>query len=385
VGAALVSLMYLYLGQVLDHELTIRSEIGEQPPARIEPGGTDAPRHLSPELHNAVTGELQRARTDTLNTMLVASLVLVGVAGAAAGGLGWFLAGRALRPLREITATARRVADRSLHERIDLAGPHDEVKELADTFDGMLERLERSFNDQRRFVANASHELHTPLTISRTLIEVAFEDPRANDLLRQLGSTLLSVNQRQERLIDGLLTLAISDHRVTEPSPLDLAEIARRVTTESEARARTARVDIVTRLEAAPVAGEPVLLERLVENLIDNAIRYNLPDGGWIAVTTDVVDVQAHLTVENAGPLVPADEAPGLIEPFRRLSTTERLVDSGAPVLSRGAGLGLSIVHAVAQAHGGGVHISPRQDGGLKVRVWIPALSKESRQKVASP
>jgi len=379
-SATLVALMYLYLGQVINHQLTVRGDITEQLPEQIpsEPGPPGTLQHLSPEVHDALRVQFQRARDDTLNTMLIASLILLGVVGVIAGGFGWLLAGQALHPLRQITATARRVADRSLHERIALVGPNDEIKDLADTLDAMLERLDRSFDSQQRFVANASHELRTPLTINRTLIEVALDNPQANESLRQLGATLLAVNQRHERLIDGLLTLASSEQGVTECTPVELADIARHITTESQGAAQNVDVDIRTHLQPAPVAGDPVLLERLTQNLVDNAIRYNLPEHGWITVTTDVVDDNVHLTVENTGPPVPPYEVPSLFEPFRRLPTTERLADSANTSISRGAGLGLSIVQSVAHAHGGDVHASPREAGGLTVRVRLPAVSEKS-------
>jgi len=265
----------------------------------------------------------------------------------------------------------------SLHERIALDGPHDEIKDLADTFDAMLERLDRSFDSQRRFVANASHELRTPLTINRTLIEVAFDNPQASESLRQLGATLLAVNERHERLIDGLLTLARSEQRVTDPIPVELADVALHVATESQCAARTACVAIRTHLQPAPVMGDPVLLEQLTQNLVDNAIRYNLPEHGEITVTTDMLDGDAQLTVENTGPAVPPYEVPSLFEPFRRLSTRERIADS----TSRGAGLGLSIVRSVAHAHGGEVHASPRQGGGLSVQVRMPAALEKFTAK----
>ncbi len=360
-GAVLVALMYLYLRQVLDHQ----------------PHTADV-QHLSPQLHDALAAQLQQSRDDTLNTMLIASLILLGVVGVIAGGFGWLLAGRALYPLQQITATARRVADRSLHERIALDGPNDEIKDLADTFDAMLERLDRAFDSQQRFVANASHELRTPLTINRTLIEVALDKPDATESLRQLGATLLTVNQRHERLIDGLLTLASSEQRITNPTPVDLAEIARHVTAESQGAARNANVDLRTHLQPSPVAGDPILLERLTQNLVDNAIRYNLPEHGWVMVTTDMVDDNVHLTIENTGPPVPAHEVPDLFEPFHRLPSTDRLADSANPAISRGAGLGLSIVRSVAHAHDGDVHASPREDGGLTVRVRIRAAPDKS-------
>src|SRR6266540_3420280 len=288
-GAVLLALMYVYLSQVLSHQLTAAESRG---------------------VHDALNAEFQRAR--------------------------------------------------------------------ADTFNAMLERLDRAFDSQQRFVANASHELRTPLAINRTLIEVALERPDATEALRQLGTTLLAVNQRNERLIDGLLTLASAEERISNPGLVDLAEIARHVTLESRAAAQGAGVDIRTELRLAPVGGDPVLLERLTQNLVDNAIRYNLSEDGWIRVSTGVVDADALLTVENTGAPVPPYEVPGLFEPFRRLSTTDRLADSVDASISRGAGLGLSIVRSVAQAHGGEVHATPRDDGGLTVRARMPAARSQS-------
>ena len=366
-SAVLVGLMYLYLGQVLGHQR--------------DPAGSL--QHLAPELHDAIAAQLQVGRNETLNTMLVASVASLGVVGVIAAGFGWLLAGRALHPLQQITATARRVADRSLHERIALDGPNDEIKDLADTFDAMLERLDRAFDSQQRFVANASHELRTPLTINRTLIEVALDNPDAHESLRQLGATLLAVNQRHERLIDGLLTLASSEQRVTDPAHVDLAAVARHVTKEWEGPAQNAGIDVRTQLGPAPVMGDAVLLERLTQNLVDNAIRYNLPQHGWVMVRTDAVGDEVHLSVENTGPRVPPYEVPNLFRPFRRLPTGERLADATNSAVSRGAGLGLSIVQSVAQAHDGDVQASPRDDGGLSVRVRIPAAPERAMRRSA--
>jgi signal transduction histidine kinase len=382
-GAALVTLMYLFLGQALDRQLTARlgitQHLAEQ--AATQPGSQAASHALQEELR----AQFQQDRDDTLNTMLIASLVALGAVGVIAGGFGWLLAGRALQPLQQITATARRVADRSLHERIAYDGPHDEVKDLADTFDAMLERLDGAFDSQRRFVANASHELRTPLTINRTLIEVALDNPEASESLRQLGGTLLAVNQRHERLIDGLLTLASSEQRITDPITVDLADLARQVTAEARGAAHGAGVDLRSRLRPAPVSGDPVLLERLAQNLLDNAIRYNLPEHGQVTVRTDTLDGDACLTVENTGPPIPPYELPGLFEPFRRLPTTERLADATTTSTRRGAGLGLSVVRSVAHAHGGDIHAAPRQDGGLTVRVRLPAALKQTQPNDARP
>jgi signal transduction histidine kinase len=358
-GATLIAIMYFILGEALDDQLTARIGVTEHLP-ELTATASDATR-AAHDAQEAMRAQFQQDREDTLATMLTASLAALGVVGVAAAALGWWVAGRALRPLQQITGTARRVADRNLHERIDLDGPKDEIKDLADTFDAMLERLDRAFDSQRRFVANASHELRTPLTINRTLIEVALEGPDAGPPLRQLATTLLAVNRRHERLIDGLLTLAGSEERIVDPTPVDLADVARHVTTEAGDEAVAAGIDVRTDLEPIAVTGDPVLLERLVQNLIDNAIRYNWPEGGRITVTTGTVDGTAQVTVDNTGPPVPAYEIPGLFEPFHRLCTTDR-----------GTGLGLSIVRSVARAHGGEAEATPGPDGGLTVRVVFP-------------
>jgi signal transduction histidine kinase len=367
-GAVLVALMMLYLAHALDGQVAARTGAMEQLRESAAAGAPDLP----PEIQEELRTQFRQDRDHVLRAMFTAALVSLGVIGVLATGLGWLMAGRALRPLQQITATARRIADRNLHERIALTGPNDEIKDLADTIDAMLERLDRSFEGQRRFVANASHELRTPLTLNRTLIEVALDDPRAPDVVRQLGSTLLAINHRHEHLIDGLLTLASSEQSIAQPAPVDLADIARHLTAERRADARSANIDIRADLRPAPVTGDPVLLERLVHNLIDNAIRYNLPDHGAITISTDSTDSHARLVIGNTGPLVPAYEIPTLFQPFRRLPTTERLADT-ATSLHRGAGLGLSIVAAVAHAHGGEVHATPGDDGGLSIGVEIPS------------
>jgi signal transduction histidine kinase len=190
---------------------------------------------------------------------------------------------------------------------------------------------------------------------------------------------LLTVNQRHERLIDGLLTLASSEQRIADPAPVDLADVVRHVVADSQGDARNAAIEIRTNLQPAPADGDSVLLERLAQNLVDNAIRYNLPEHGWVTVSTEKIDGDVGLTVENTGPIVPASDVPGLFEPFRRLPSSERLADSPTAAMARGAGLGLSIVRSVAHAHGGEVHASAREDGGLTVEVRIPAMSRGSQ------
>ncbi len=359
-GALLIGLIYFYLEQSLDHrpgaalQATIR-DFAEQR------GGRSFPR--LDNLLTMVTNQAEQQRQALMHGMLRWSLTALIMVSVLACGAGWLLAGRALRPLQEVTATARRVAGRSLHERIALHGPDDEIKELADTFDAMLERLDRAFDSQHRFVANASHELRTPLTINRTLIEVALEDPATPDSTRRLGETLLAVNQRQERLIDGLLVLAGSDQQLQTPELVDLAEVAHRALRAAEPAAHSAGVELRISLDPCVVRGDPALLERLVGNLVDNAIRYNV-EAGWVDLSVSVRDGLALLSVQNSGPAVGPAEVEGLFEPFRRLTRTA--------TTAGGSGLGLSIVRSVANAHGGQVHARSRPDGGLLVEATLP-------------
>jgi signal transduction histidine kinase len=368
-GAVLVTLMYLYFDHALGQHVTRRAAATERIASTYLSEVDTHDGQEAERLHQALKAQYQQDRDDTLRTMLTWSLVSLGVVSIVAGALGWLLAGRALRPLQRVTATARRVADRNLHERIALSGPDDEIKDLADTFDAMLERLDRSFDGQRSFVANASHELRTPLTINRTLIQVALDTPGTPPATRELGTALLDVNHRHEKLIDGLLLLATSETRLIEQEPADLAGTARHAATLSTETARQAGVEIRTALAPAPVTGDPVLLDRLAQNLLDNGIRYNA-DHGWVRVSTAAAYGHSYLTVENTGPPVPADEIDGLFEPFRRLAN--RLTDPDPARPGRGAGLGLSIVRSIVHAHHGHVHARPRPGGGLTVHIRLP-------------
>jgi signal transduction histidine kinase len=278
--------------------------------------------------------------------------------------VGWAAAGRLLRPLTTITATARRVSDERLGERIELGGPHDELRELADTFDAMLERLQESMESQRRFVANASHELRSPLTVIRTEADVALADPDADVAeLRRMGETVLEATDRTEALLDGLMVLARSQRGLVHRRPLDLATAAHRAAGEASAAARAAGVELRVDTREAPVVGDDPLLVRLVGNLVDNAVRYNA-GGGSVDVTTGRQNGSAHVRVTNTGPRVPEDAVERLTEPFERL---------GRSADGNGAGLGLSIVRAVAEAHGGTVSIAAPPGGGLDVTVELPA------------
>jgi signal transduction histidine kinase len=302
-------------------------------------------------------------QTSALQTMLTQGLIALVLVSAAAIALGWLIAGRMLQPLHQITATARRIADapdadRGLHERIALTGPADEIKELADTFDVMLARLDHSFDGQRRFIANASHELRTPLTLNRTLLEVALTPESASEEVRQLGTTLLAINDRHGRLIDGLLLLGQSDRPVTERAFVDLADIVDHVAVSDT-------VKVITEPAEATVVGNPVLLERLVQNLVENGVRHNVPENGWVRVRSGSrPDGWVVLEVSNSGSVIPRYEVPGLFEPFHRYGAVR--------LHSPGAGLGLSIVRAVARAHGGEVRADARDEGGLVVTVTLP-------------
>ncbi|MEU8984180.1 sensor histidine kinase [Streptomyces sp. NPDC058467] len=341
------------------NERTLVSAGGRTPP----PGVTDLEKWMDAE-----RDRLRKAATSSLLTEGGLALLVVG---GAAAGFGWLIAGRVLTPLHRVTDTAHRIAsapaaDRGLHERIALRGPDDEVKDLADTFDTMVERLDRSFDGQRRFVANASHELRTPLTLGRALVEVAMHRATASEDVKQLGEHLLEINTRHERLITGLLLLARSEHEIAERLPVDLADVVTHVAAQVVGEAGRAGVTVQEKAGEAPVLGDALLLERLVHNLVENGIRHNTGEGGWVQVVSRTGDDgRVEVEVTNSGPAVPPYELPSLFEPFRRLGA-DRVVTS------KGAGLGLSIVRSIARAHGGEVAARPREDGGLTVTVRLP-------------
>ncbi|MEU5979210.1 HAMP domain-containing sensor histidine kinase [Streptomyces sp. NPDC047315] len=317
------------------------------------------------EFTDAVARCFAHQREVALNDLLRRSLFALLGLSIIAFAFGYAMAGRVLSPLGRITRTARQVASSDLSRRIQLDGPEDELKELADTFDEMLARLERAFSAQQRFVANASHELRTPLAINRTLLEVHLSDPGAPVELQQLGKTLLSTNERSEQLVEGLLLLARSDNQIVERKPVDLAEVATRAVDQTRAEADERGVEIRGERAPAVVQGNGVLLERIALNLVQNAVRYNVPEDGWVEVTTDTQPGQAVLVVENTGPVVPAYEIDNIFEPFRRLRQERTGSD-------KGVGLGLSIVRSVARAHGGSIVAEPREGGGLVMRVTLP-------------
>ena len=366
-GAVLLTIGYLLVRNNLSHHHQLReilARLGRKPndddhlitkALGFAPGSTEA------KVAHAVANQITAS---ALHTLLIEYLVALLAVTMASVATGYLLAGRALRPLRAITATARRVSSENLGERIALEGPADDLRELADTFDRMLERLDAAFASQRHFVANASHELRTPLAIMRTEVDVTLSDPdSSNDELRAMGEAVLETVDRCERLIGGLLMLARSEAATGRGEPVDVAALAGDCITDLRARAQEAHVEVRDELEPAWTLGEPALIERLVANLIDNGIHHNEP-GGFLDVSTRVRAGRMQLRVRNGGSPIEPSHARQLVEPFRRL---DRSVD--------GFGLGLSIVKSVAEAHGGAVTVVARPEGGLDVTVDLPALA----------
>ena len=369
-GAVLLTIGYLLVRNNLSPRGNIRAELqrlGLAPPGSIF---GDRPLLFAPGSPEASVAQAVRAQlaADALHRLVVEYLLALAVMTMVSVAAGWLLAGRALRPLRDITAAARRVSGENLGERIALSGPADELKELADTFDGMLERLDRSFASQRHFVANASHELRTPLAIMRTEVDVALADPNASESeLRSMAEAVRETVDRCERLLESLLVLARSEAALGREEPVDVSAVVADCVTDLRARAQEAQVDVRARLEHAWTVGDPHLLERMVANLLDNGIRHN-EAGGFLDVAAAVKDGHVVLTVNNGGEVIPPEEAAALTEPFRRLERGRG-----------GFGLGLSIVRSVAEAHGGSVEVSAPARGGLRVRVSLPAGSAPER------
>jgi len=296
--------------------------------------------------------------------------------------LGWFISGWVLRPVSQMTETARTLSAGNLGGRLALTGPDDEFKRLGDTFDDLLSRLQAAFEAQRRFVANASHELRTPLTVERTLLQVALADPDATAAtLRATCEELLASGRDQELLLEALLTLATSERGLDRADPVDLAALAGRALDGARPEIERRGLAITAELSPAAATGDAALLERLAANLIDNATRYNRARGS-IEIRTGSDDEGAWLTVANPGPLVGAGEVDRLFEPFQRLGRDRIEAPDGHH------GLGLSIVRAIVTAHGGTVEAVARPDGGLTITVRLsrsPALPRTSGSPVAPP
>jgi signal transduction histidine kinase len=307
-------------------------------------------------------------REATLSQLLRYSLTTLAVVALLAAAAGWIVAGRVLRPVHRITAAARNASEHSMAARVALTGPRDELRELADTFDAMLDRLQTAFEGQRRFIANAGHELRTPLTVMRATLDVVLAKPEpTNPELVGMGQEVRAEVDYAEALIESLLTMARTDRGLGERDLVDLATVTEDAMDAAALPPSAPRLN--TSLAPAPTSGDPILLERLAANLIDNAVRYNVPDGEvWVSTATD--GDRALLTVANNGPVVTADAVAGLFEPFRRLR--ERTGDGGF-------GLGLAIVASIAAAHGGEAAAAARPEGGLSVTVKLPAYGCSAR------
>lgn len=378
--AAAISLLFLLAGIVLLAFVVLLARYGTDqqvqglsvrygdtpsgPGTPIDPGGPARPGRNSPArgdfaMVQKIDRTVQAVQDTALRQMVLWSAVGLLVTALLAGLLGWWLAGRALRPVASMTAAARRISEQNLHQRFALTGPDDELHRLADTFDTMLDRLEKAFESQRRFVANASHELKTPLAAQRTTLQVGLADPLPESLVG-VREDLLTINREAEQLINALLLLARSDRGPDETERVDLTETAQLVTAElaPQASENGVRIDLGTDTPLV-VLGDPVLLRHLLTNLMRNAIQYNHP-GGCVGVRLDAPTV----TVTNAGRHVPAEQIPDLFEPFRRLDADR--------TATAGHGLGLPIAASIAEAHHATLTARPGAEGGLALTLRFP-------------
>lgn len=359
-GAALLLVTYILVAHALPG---IDVDPPSPPPIEV-PGvlpGVPTPEVSAPDSN--LQRQLEQQRAEDLWQFRMASGIGLVLMTFASAGLAWVMAGRVLRPLRMMTATAKDISSRSLHQRLAMQGPQDEIKDLADTIDGLMGRLEHAFVAQRQFVANASHELRSPLTFERSLLEVALSDPDADAAsLRAACERMLANNQHQETIIEALLTLARSQRGLERREAVDLAAVTEALADASRADADGLR--IVAELNPAIASGDAPLVERMVRNLLDNAIRHNV-DGGEVRLWVGTSEGQPSIRVSNTGPPVPPDQVEELFEPFRRLDA--------ARVHNRaGLGLGLSIVAAIITAHDAILTTSPNPNGGLTVQVGLP-------------
>ncbi len=335
-------------------------------------------RQLADAVHQVIqAGSVQAAqRAADSHQLLVNSGIALAIVAVLALLAGWVVAGRMLRPIRTITRTARRISSTSLHERLALDGPQDELKELGDTLDDLFGRLDAAFEAQRQFVANASHELRAPLTRQRALIQVALADPDANlTSLRTAHERVLASEQQLEQMIDALLNLTRGQAGLERREHLDLAALASKALLARESEAAGRDLDVRATLSTAPAAGDPRLVERLIANLIDNAIRHNIPQG-QVEITTGTRHQHAFLAITNSGPTIPPEEVPRLLQPFQRLHGTRTTHTSGN-------GLGLAIVDAITAAHRATLTAQPRPGGGLTVEVTFPSTSLDVTQITA--
>lgn len=382
-GAALLGITYVLVDHATDgvyvsHDKNGMTSAFVESPQRNKPlpqgswsveqpgrGPVPDPAQVEAQTRLAET-QARRQRAEQLRQLLIQSGVALGIMAVISVGLGWVVAGRILGRVRTITTRVRRISATNLHERLALDGPRDELKDLGDTFDGLLARLEASFEAQRRFVANASHELRTPMARQRTIAQVALSDPDATvESLRTAHERVLAAGEQQERVIAALLTLAKGQAGIDRREPFDLASLTEEVVAARRSEAEFRDVTVRAAPSPAVASGDRALAERLVVNLVDNALRHNEP-GGRVEVTTETRNGRAVLVVTNTGPVVPLVAIDRIFQPFQRLG--EERTRRG-----EGLGLGLSIVQAIAHAHDATLDTRPRPDGGLVVEVGFPA------------
>jgi two-component system, OmpR family, sensor histidine kinase VanS len=360
-GLALLAATYLLFRSSSGVDLIVPSGIGR---GSTGPGGHSG--GLSPEALRQVRQMYAASvarHTHGLHEGLIQSGIALAIMTAVSIALGWLVAGRVLRPLRTITATTRQISERNLNQRLALAGPPDELKDLADTVDGLLARLEAHVAEQQRFAANASHELRTPLAITRTLIDVARDDPNRSD--GDLVDRLHAVNTRAIDLTEALLLLSRAEQRTFTRDRVDLSLIADEATETLLPLAEERGVTIETFGDITPTIGSPALLLQMMTNLVHNAIVHNLSEQGTVWVTTNAHPEHVVLTVENTGEKLTPQLVATLAEPFQRGTRRIRTDDAGV-------GLGLAIVNSITQAHDGTLTLTPRTGGGLRVTVSLP-------------
>jgi signal transduction histidine kinase len=376
-GVALLAITYVLVDDA------IRRVVKPTPPPVVKPSPANSSKpgqvfSVHPGLSRNQLAQLRAAqdlvlaqRSVDLHSLLLGSIIALGVMTLASVLLGWLVAGRILRPLRTITNAARHISEESLDQRLALEGPRDELKDLGDIIDGLLGRLQAAFEAQRHFVANAAHELRAPLTVERAMLQVALADPGLTlDALRAACEDVIESGRQQEELIEALLTLARSQRGLDSKEALDLAAIAADMATSRKQKAAAAGLQLDLALRPALAFGDPQLIERLVANLLDNALRYNRAGGSVRMVTEDNED-GARLIVTNTGPAVPEDQIARLLEPFQRIAPCR----TGQ---HEGLGLGLSIVQAIAKAHGARLDINAGAEGGLTVEIRFPAQAVPS-------
>ena len=360
-GAALLAITYLLVAHA-----TVRPA-GGGVAVRVARGH----HSLSTVLRSAagqgvLVSVIRGQRISDLHQLVIWSGIALAIMAIIAAGLGWIVAGHVLRPLRTITTTTREITAKNLHKRLALEGTGDELKDLGDTIDALLARLDGSFQAQRAFVANASHELRTPLALSRAMLSFALTDPELTlDSLKATCQDVLDAGADHEQLIEALLTLARSQQDLEDHETFDLAEISLDVIQTHQHHAAGQQVAIDTALSPAPISGDPRLARTLLTNLLENALRYNVPHGR-VNIALRTRGHRTTLTINNTGPHVPAGQIDRLLQPFRRL-TPDRSNNSD------GHGLGLSIVAAIATAHNATLDIKPRPDGGLRITIEFPA------------